>query len=148
MAVDRLPLAIDQPAAYIREVGVEFSEYLDLYHESHAELHTWVPEGNRQYPRSVATTWSMSFSLLSETPSKMLRLFSFLRPDGILISFLQAGAEALEDDLRTAITDPTQRAKCLLEMEKASLINQMGPSRKSDHHASTHTSRRPRLPFA
>ena len=120
--LDSLPLAIDQAAAYVREVGISFAEYLTQYERNCKLLHTWVPGGNRQYPESIATTWSMSFSLLPEVPTRLLRLFSFLRPDGILISFLQAGAEAFDGDLRTAIMEEAELAKCLLEMEKASLI--------------------------
>src|SRR5271167_4249117 len=64
----------------------------------------------------------MSFSLLSKYPAKLLRLFSYLNPDGILIAFLASGAEALEDDLRHVISDQFEMANALLELEKFSLI--------------------------
>jgi hypothetical protein len=35
---------------------------------------------------------------------RLLRLLSFLNPDGILIQFLEAGAEGLRLDLRTLIS--------------------------------------------
>ena len=90
-----LPLAIEQAGAYIREVTADFSAFLELYQWNHKRLHMWVPDGNRQYPNSIATTWSMSFRLLQEYPSKLLRLFSFLNPDGILIPFLLASGKGL-----------------------------------------------------
>jgi len=55
-----------------------------------------VPAGNRLYPRSIATTWSISFFLLSKCSARLLRIFAFLNPDGILIPFLASEAEALE----------------------------------------------------
>ena len=117
-----LPLAIEQAAAYVREVTAEFSAFLEEYERNHKKLHMWVPAGNRQYPNSIATTWSMSFKLLQKYPAKLLRLFSFLNPDGILIPFLESGAEALEDDLRHIIFDRIEMATALLELEKFSLI--------------------------
>ena len=117
-----LPLAIEQAAAYVREVTKDFSAFLKEYQRNHKRLHTWVPAGNRQYPNSIATTWSMSFHLLPKYPSKLLRLFSFLNPDGILISFLVSGAEALENDLRHVICDQLEMATALLELEKFSLL--------------------------
>ena len=82
-----LPLAIEQAAAYVREVTADFSAFLQEYERNHKKLHMWVPSGNRQYPNSIATTWSMSFNLLQKYPIKLLRLFAFLNPDGILIAF-------------------------------------------------------------
>jgi hypothetical protein len=117
-----LPLAIEQAAAYVREVTADFSAFLEEYERNHKRLHMWVPSGNRQYPNSIATTWSMSFYLLPKYPAKLLRLFSFLNPDGILIAFLLSGAEALEGDLRHMISDRSEMATCLLELEKFSLI--------------------------
>ena len=117
-----LPLAIEQAAAYIREVTADFSVFLEDYQRNHKRLHLWVPAGNRQYPNSIATTWSMSFNLLQKYPTKLLRLFSFLNPDNILIAFLVSGAEAFEDDLRHVIRDQIDMAKALLELEKFSLI--------------------------
>ena len=127
--IDCLPLAIEQAASYIRETGIDFAEYLVQYQRSQKQLHAWVPDGNRPYPRSVATAWSMSVSLLSDTPSKMLRLFSLLRPDGILIPFLQAGGDVLDAGLQTAVMEDIEFAKCLLEMEKTSLIKWNRPKK-------------------
>jgi len=47
-------------------------------------------------PHSIATTWSMSFFLLSKCSDRLLRIFSVLNPDSILIPSLASRAEALE----------------------------------------------------
>lgn len=117
-----LPLAIEQAAAYVREVTADFSVYLDEYQQNHKTLHEWVPAGNRQYDYSIAKTWSMSFNRLQKYSAKLLQLFAYLSPEGILIEFLIVGAEAVEDDLKHTITDRIKLATALLELEKFSLI--------------------------
>jgi len=129
-----LPLAIEQAAAYIREVTADFSAFLEQYERNHKKLFTWLPAGNRKYPNSIATTWSMSFDLLQNHPTRLLRLFSFLNPDGILIPFLVSGAEALQKDLQDIIFDQTEMATALLELEKFSLIKWDRPNRSVAIH--------------
>ena len=51
-----LPLAIEQAAAYIREVTADFLAFLEEYQRNHKKLYMWIPAGNRQYPNSIATT--------------------------------------------------------------------------------------------
>src|SRR5271155_1506702 len=76
MMLGYLPLAIEQAAAYIREVTADFLAFLAEYERNHKKLYTWVPAGNRQYPNSIATTWSMSLKLLPKYAAKLLRLTS------------------------------------------------------------------------
>jgi len=86
-----LPLAIEQAASFVREVTGSFVEFLKTYEKNHRDIHRWLPQGNRQYPASVATTWSLSFLAVTseETQAgKLLQLFSCLNPDGILLDFL------------------------------------------------------------
>ena len=132
--LEYLPLAIEQAAAYVREVTADFSAFLEEYERDHKKLHMWVPAGNRQYPNSIATTWSMSFNRLQKYPAKLLRLFSFLNPDSILIAFLVSGAEALQEDLQHIIFDQTEMATALLELEKFSLIKWDRPKKSITIH--------------
>ena len=119
-----LALAIDLAAAYIRDVTGDFSAYLSLYQRNHKKLHFWVPDDNRQYSHSVATAWSVSFDIIQKNKhaASLLRLFSFLNPDEILIEFLVAGMEAFNDDLRNVVVDEHELATTILELEKFSLI--------------------------
>jgi len=129
-----LPLAIEQAAAYVREVTADFSSFLEEYERNHRKLYNWVPAGNRQYPNSIATTWSMSFQMLQKYPARLLRLFSFLNPDSILIAFLVSGAEALEDELRHIIFDQIELSTALFELEKFSLIKWDRPNKSITIH--------------
>jgi len=120
-----LPLAIEQATAYIREVTGDFETYREDYRKSHNIVHSWVPKGIRPYSYSVATTWSMSFKAVQEThaeAAKLFRLLSFLNPDGVLIDFVLAGAEALEENLRELLSNRSELAIALLELEKFSLV--------------------------
>jgi len=123
--LDHLPLAIDQAAAYIRQVAKTFKAFLTDYTEYRKDLINWVPQGIRQYPHTVATTWRMSFTAIStHNPAavELLRLFSFLNPDGILIQFLQSGANGTQDDLRQTISHRIKFQEGLSELEKFSLV--------------------------
>jgi hypothetical protein len=110
---DHLPLSIDQ-AAYIREVrnGVQ-----RLPHCEYRDLSNWEPQGIRQYPHTVATTWDMSFMAISSndpTAVELLRLLSFLNPDGILIKFLQSGANGIQENLQQIILHRIKSTKSFL----------------------------------
>ena len=123
--LEYLPLAIEQAAAYVREVTGDFATYRNEYAKNRKELLQWTSEGNRTYPHSVATTWSMSFKIIQDShaqAAELLQLLSFLNPDGILIEFLESGANALENDLQEIILNRSKRAKALLTLEKFSLI--------------------------
>lgn len=120
-----LPLAIEQAAAFVREVTGDFAAYREEYQQNHKDLYRWVPQGNRPYRDSVATTWSMSFEIVRknhEPAASLLQLLSFLNPDGILIDFLRDGAKALPIELENMISSSIKLATALLELEKFSLV--------------------------
>ena len=120
-----LPLAIAQAAAYIRVIAGEFAAYREEYHKDRRGMNQWMPPGNKQYLYSVAKTFSISFDVIKNNnaqAAKLLRLLSFLNPDGILIEFLVAGVDGLESDLRKVISVPNEFVKALLELETFSLI--------------------------
>ena len=111
---------------YVREApGLDFSGYLKHYKMYSRYLHKWLPQGNRQYSSSVATTWSLSFNIVRETDAqvaRLLRLLSFLNPDGILIDFLVAAVDAVDAKVRQIISNPFRRVQALLQLARFSLI--------------------------
>ena len=120
-----LPLGIEQAAAYVREVAGDFATFLVDYDKNRKDVHQWIPQGNRSYPHSIATTWSMSFNIVRNNhpqAAELFQLLSFLNPDGILIDFLQAGVEALRDNLRQLVSNRIDMSKALIELEKFSLL--------------------------
>lgn len=57
--VERLPLAVDQAAAFIRNSNLY--TFLDVFRSSTAKFLSERPKGNHPYPNSISTTWSVSF---------------------------------------------------------------------------------------
>ena len=120
-----LPLAIEQAASYVREVTRSLTAFHDQYSRNRRRILERSPTGFRYYSNSVATTWSLVFQEVENTRAeagKLLQLLSFLNPDGVMIAFLVAGAEAFETDLKQIVLDDYELAVILLVLEKYSLI--------------------------
>ena len=120
-----LPLAIEQTAAYIREVCRDIFEFLPRYHMNKHDIHRRMPSGNQDYPESVATAWLLSFdSVRKREPStaKLLQLFAFLNPDFISKEFLKRGLQGLSDDVREIVRHDDTFDMSLLFLEESSLI--------------------------
>lgn len=88
-AMDGLPLALEQAAAYVMATGMTLNRYLRLFRQRRLEiLSRGVPAG---YPETVATTWSLAFSELegaAPSATAVLRLMAFCAPDIIPLSLL------------------------------------------------------------
>lgn len=108
--VDGLPLALDQAASYIEETGCSLADYLDLYRSRRAELLKQRGAFNRRdYPRSVATTWSLSFEQVEQKnpdAANLLRLTAFLHPDAIPEELLTVEVEHTVPDIHMPGQDP------------------------------------------
>jgi len=103
-----LPLALDQAGAYIEETGCSLSEYQRLFQQHRADLlaeHQGLVE---DHPKSVATTWSLSFAQVEQknpAAADLLRLCAFLAPDVIPEEIVTQGAEHLGPQLAPVGTD-------------------------------------------
>src|SRR6266487_3427300 len=97
-----LPLALDQAGAYIEETGCSLSEYQRLFQHHRANLlaeHHGLVE---DHPKSVATTWSLSFAQVEQNnlaAADLLRLCAFLAPDAIPEEIITKGAKHLGPNL-------------------------------------------------
>jgi tetratricopeptide (TPR) repeat protein len=120
-----LALAIEQAAAFIRETSRDIFKYLPSYRADRRKHHARVPRGNWEYSKAVATTWHLSFRETEKNHNrgcKLLKLFSFLNPDGILLEFLEAGKEGLSKSMQDLIDDEDEFYEALAELERFSLI--------------------------
>ena len=89
-ALGRLPLALEQAAAYIKECGMTYSKYLSLLDVEAPRLLRRGKPINYQY--TIASTWNVSLRyVLRQNPGAMnlLRSVAFLHPDAIPLSLLQ-----------------------------------------------------------
>jgi tetratricopeptide (TPR) repeat protein len=119
-----LALAIEQAAAYIREELKDIFKFMNVYSSHRKELHSRRMRGNWDYRWEVATTWLLSFEEIKKRnmdAARLLRLFAFLNPDGILVEFLEAGKDGVPE-ICALIGDSFLLNKALGELERFSLI--------------------------
>jgi len=131
----RLPLAIEQAAAFIRESSKDIFGYLTSYRRHRQrQSHAQASKANRTYyPHSVATTWHMSLEQVEKEntdPLSLLRLLAFLNPDGILTEFLEAGKHGLDGTLKEIISDNDRLNGALGELERFSFIRRQADALK------------------
>jgi tetratricopeptide (TPR) repeat protein len=134
----RLPLAIEQAAAYIREASHDIFQFLPSYRNDRKFYHARMSKGNRTYPNSLANTWHLSFHQVqqnSHAAAELLRLLAFLNPDGVMIEFLERGIEGLTEELQALVADRKKFYDALAELTRFSLIGRQdeGSPRISIH---------------
>ncbi len=126
-ALGRLPLALEQAAAYVVITGRDLAGYAELLRTRLIEL---MGEGRPEdYPRPVATTWELSFERLegeSRPAAALLNLCAFLDPGDIPVSLLRAGAGELPRELRGALADDVELDRAVAALRRYSLVERHG----------------------
>lgn len=120
-----LPLALDQAGAYIEETGCTLSRYVSLYQTHRETFLQFRGNTSRDYPYSVATTWSLAFEsirLANPAAGELLHLFAFLAPDDIPEEIFTAGASALIPVLQPLASNPLTLDLALRELLRYSLV--------------------------
>ncbi len=124
--LDGLPLALDQVAAYIEEHQCRFADYLSLYQTRREDLlKRRGALSRRDYPKSVATTWSLSFEQVERTDpgaANLLRLCAFLHPDAIPEAMLLEAAAALDPLLQAIAADQLRFDEMVGALRQYSLV--------------------------
>ncbi|MGH3837292.1 MAG: FxSxx-COOH system tetratricopeptide repeat protein [Pseudonocardiaceae bacterium] len=111
-AVDNLPLAVAQAAAYLDETGLPADEYLRLLDTRAAEL--LADEAPTGYSASLAASWQVAFDRLATdepTALHLLTLCAHLAPEPIPFTLFTAHAQALPSALAAAAGDPLAFAR-------------------------------------
>ncbi|MGH3995441.1 MAG: FxSxx-COOH system tetratricopeptide repeat protein, partial [Pseudonocardiaceae bacterium] len=111
-AVDNLPLAVAQTAAYLDETGLSTDAYLRLLDTRAAELLAEeVPTG---YSVSLAASWQVAFDrLAADEPAALhlLTLCAYLAPEPIPVTLFTAHPEVLPGALAATAGDPLTFAR-------------------------------------
>jgi hypothetical protein len=88
-ALDGLPLALEQAAAYTQAIGDTLAGYLALFRHAQARL---LARGEHTgYGKTVASTWALAFDRLQENAPGavgLLRLMAFCAPEAIPLRLL------------------------------------------------------------
>ena len=119
----QLALALEQAGAYIERYRFTFAEYLAAWHERRDKVLEWFDPRVMQYPMSVAVTWQTSFESLTEPARRLLRILSWLAPDPIPESLLEAGGGPFAP---TVQHKESRRSKRLSDLNNAGGV-QSGP---------------------
>ncbi len=135
--MDGLPLALDQAGAYVKEMSCSLSDYLDLYRKHSADLLKVRGSLDADYPQSVATTWSLSFEIVTRAnpaSAELLHLCAFLHPDAIPEEIITDGAANLGFILHPTAADPLQLDHALKEILRFSLLHREPDTRTLTIH--------------
>ena len=134
--LDGLPLALDQAGAYIKEVPCTLMNYLALYQTRRRDLLQARGSAQKDYPASVATTWSLSFEKVSQgnpAAAELLDFCAFLAADAIPEEMITGGAKHLTPLLQMVATHPLEFDQALARLLAYSLV-----SRNEDAMLSVH----------
>ena len=124
-ALDGLPLAIDQAGAYIEETECSLAAYLQLYRKRRRDLLRRRSGALRDYPHTVASTWSLSFQQVeaaNPAAADLLRLCAFLDPDVIPEVIITEGAALLGPVLEAVAADPLGWNDAIQALRRYSLV--------------------------
>jgi tetratricopeptide (TPR) repeat protein len=127
VALDGLPLALDQAGAYIEETRCNLSEYLNLYQKLQYRMtllqrRSHIPSS---HPEPVTTTWLLSFQHIERAnlaSSALLSLCALLDPDAIPEEIITIGAADLGPLLRSVASDPFKLNEAIEELRKFSFV--------------------------
>jgi hypothetical protein len=104
--LDRLPLALEQAAAYLDRSGLSAGEYLVLWQKRSKDLHE---RGHPDYHRNtIATLWQISLERLQqENPAavQLLGICAWLAPDPIPLDLFTTHPDRLPQPLADAAGD-------------------------------------------
>jgi len=106
-ALDYLPLALEQAAAYIVENACSFDDYLASFEKRRKEYLRYKSK-KTEYPDTAATTWLLNFEQVeaeSKASRDLLYVCAFLDPDKIPLEIFRAGAKHLGRHLSAALAD-------------------------------------------
>lgn len=110
----RLPLALEQAAAWLNRSGMPGLEYLDLIRRHHAEPEAGARSGDRGGP--IATLWDISAGRVgAESPAavQLLSVCAYLASGPVPLDLFTAHAELLPEPLSSAAADPPAFAAVL-----------------------------------
>ncbi len=107
VALDDLPLAVNQAAAFLGETGYAVQEYLELLTSRAAEV---LAQGAPvTYPVALAASWQLAFDrLATDEPAALdlLMVAAQLAPEPIPFTLFTAHTDRLPEPLATAAGDP------------------------------------------
>lgn len=132
----RLPLAIDQAAAYIEETGCSLTGYMQRYHQKRQQM--LARRGtSRDHPHSVVATLRLSCQRVGQqhpAALELLRFCAFLYPDAIPEELLLTGADQLGSLLGAVVADAVRLDLAIATLRLFSLVQRHPDTRTLSFH--------------
>jgi hypothetical protein len=128
----RLPLALEQAAAYVQASGESLGGYLAVFRQRRADLlRRGEPIG---YPGTVATSWRLAFEDLQQAvpgAAGLLRLLAFCAPEavplGLVLQYRPGLAERFGEEVASVVAplleDPLAIDDAIAALRRYSLIS-------------------------
>lgn len=119
----RLPLALEEAAAYMESTGRTMRSYLMMLRTQKPRL--LFQDTSGEHHNTLRTTWELSLRQIErDTPaaSDLLKLCSFLAPDDIPLSLLKRGGKVLPESLRALAEDDVALDSCVAALRRFSLV--------------------------
>lgn len=107
--LDRLPLALEQAAAYLDRTGLTGDEYLTLLRTRADDVLTRRTAGQIGTTGTIATVWKLSLDRIQdENPAgrQLLDICAYLAPDAIPLDLFTNHPDLLPEPLSSAAGDP------------------------------------------
>ena len=127
----RLPLALEQAAAYMNQNTKSSAKYIEML-ENHG-LKMFEEGQPPDYNFVVNTTWDITFNKLSEPARDLMFLCAHLSPNKIPISLFVDGEEFLPNTLRGLFSYEFDRNKVFSELTRYSLLKAIDEDTYSLH---------------
>jgi Tetratricopeptide repeat len=93
VALDLLPMAVEQAAAYLAETGQGVDDYLTLFGQHAKRLSEQLPD----FPPAISGTWAMSAALLTADAEHLVNLCAFFSPEPIAAELFRQQTGAIDD---------------------------------------------------
>lgn len=121
-ALGNLPIAAEHAAAYLVETGTPVAEYLQKFRAN--AHHLLAEDVDIAYPRSVATTWSVSRGTLSAEADALFELLAFFSPDPVFEELLVRPGVSLPglETLERVTTDASTLRAAARQLSRFSLV--------------------------
>lgn len=100
-----LPLALEQAAAYIREVRLTIADYVEKLDRNGLDIFDDEKSKAEFYTRAVHTTWAISFKNLELSAQYLMNLCAYMAPDRIPVNFFVEMRDKLPSPLKDDLAD-------------------------------------------
>ena len=150
IALDGLPLALDQAGAYIQKTHCSWSDFLHLFHSSPIQMLN-ERDASVSHPLSVVRTFTLSFEQLQQSypaAAELLTLCCFLAPEEIPEPLITAPLAHLSLRLQAEVSNPFQFNALLQELLAYSLISRSAQAKTITVHRLIQVVLKQRIPQA